>query len=157
MKAIELMKLWSGSVKHPCKEFSLVEERLGFILPADYKELLEVFGFGEFGELCLFYPEATLEWINLPAGVFRAHKLLNESEAFTRFQCSQTPDWSFSVLGVLSSRTYLISKQSMRSWQIFDSESLRVFDVGENLITFLYSAYSAWLAPTRLELSEAAV
>lgn len=122
MDAKKLRELHAGPTYHLVRDCGPFERELGVTLPADFKDLLAHFGFGDFGELMLFHPACGVESLKLPEGPLHAHAVLHEYKEDFGFDLGPQPGPAGVVLGMIGPRRYLIWDATSRTWKVLDTE-----------------------------------
>ncbi len=141
MKASDLFSLWNGDAVSRVSDFAGVERKIGMPLPADFKELLGVFGWGSFGELCLFHPQSSFRLTRLPEATLELHEALSAAQEFIMVRIPPKPSLEMVILGILPPRQCLFWNGSLRRWSMLDSELSELTDLGEDLPSFLHTTF----------------
>jgi hypothetical protein len=144
MTSQDIINIWPSVTARHVVCFIEIEQRLGFQLPPDFKDLLTVFGLGGFGELSLFHPDGPSDMLRLPEAVWDSHALFQVISDYVNRRLPADPTDNLLILGMLMPRSYLLW-DSISGWEIYDTEMSRAVNLGSDLRVFLWKAYSDWL------------
>lgn len=119
-----------------------LERELG-PLPADFKAIVSVFGYGSFGDLVFLHPKHPVARLRLPEG-FRLNR------TFLQQLGSEAVDQVLQefplLLGAAGTRRYLL--HGGQGWALLDFEDEGVLEIGSDLIAVLAEAYVSLSQPS---------
>ena len=129
-------------------EWAHVESMTGQ-LPADYKSLVSLFGFGAFGSVVFFHPFARRASLLLPTAETEYLKLLTDNSRGLRDFLRQGPR----IVGFGPER-HLVA-HAHGEWSHIDFELDQVSSMGRSLIEFLHLAYSTRAFESAIPIAKA--